>query len=81
MKSGAVAAAAPIEPGQLQPASLDLRLGAEAFRVRASFLPGRAGDERRRAPEQPEPRAGVAGRRRRGAGEGHRLYRAADGAV
>ncbi len=30
----------PIEPGQLQPASLDLRLGARAFRVRASFLPG-----------------------------------------
>ncbi len=40
-KSGAVTAFAPIEPGQLQPASLDLRLGAEAFRVRASFLPGR----------------------------------------
>jgi dCTP deaminase len=38
---GVIAAAAPIEPGQLQPASLDLRLGAEAFRVRASFLPGR----------------------------------------
>jgi dCTP deaminase len=29
-----------IEPGQLQPASLDLRLGATAWRVRASFLPG-----------------------------------------
>jgi dCTP deaminase len=29
------------EDGQLQPASLDLRLGARAFRVRASFLPGR----------------------------------------
>jgi dCTP deaminase len=28
--------------GQIQPASLDLRLGAEAFRVRASFLPGSA---------------------------------------
>ena len=26
--------------GQLQPASLDLRLGAEAWRVQASFLPG-----------------------------------------
>jgi len=39
--SGAVAASRPVEPGQLQPASLDLRLGAEAFRVRASFLPGR----------------------------------------
>ncbi len=41
VKTGAVAAAAPIEPTQLQPASLDLRLAAEAFRVRASFLPGR----------------------------------------
>ncbi len=30
----------PIEPEQLQPASLDLRLGAAAYRVRASFLPG-----------------------------------------
>jgi dCTP deaminase len=30
----------PIEPEQLQPASLDLRLGATAYRVRASFLPG-----------------------------------------
>src|SRR5918997_4182031 len=28
--------------GQFQPASLDLRLGAKAYRVRASFLPGRA---------------------------------------
>jgi dCTP deaminase len=31
----------PIEPDQLQPASIDLRLGARAWRVRASFLPGR----------------------------------------
>jgi dCTP deaminase len=31
---------APIEPEQIQPASLDLRLGATAWRVRASFLPG-----------------------------------------
>ena len=29
-----------IEPDQLQPASLDLRLGNIAYRVRASFLPG-----------------------------------------
>ncbi len=41
VRTGAVAAAAPIEPTQLQPASLDLRLGGEAYRVRASFLPGR----------------------------------------
>ncbi|HUI21044.1 MAG TPA: 2'-deoxycytidine 5'-triphosphate deaminase [Methylocella sp.] len=30
-----------IEDEQFQPASLDLRLGARAYRVRASFLPGR----------------------------------------
>ena len=36
---GAVRAPALAE-GQVQPASLDLRLGAEAYRVRASFLPG-----------------------------------------
>ena len=29
-----------IEPDQIQPASLDLRLGRYAYRVRASFLPG-----------------------------------------
>lgn len=39
-QSGAIRAALPIEPSQLQPASLDLRLGKRAFRVRASFLPG-----------------------------------------
>ena len=30
----------PIEASQIQPASLDLRLGSEAYRVNASFLPG-----------------------------------------
>jgi dCTP deaminase len=30
-----------LEDSQFQPASLDLRLGKEAFRLRASFLPGR----------------------------------------
>lgn len=30
----------PITPAQIQPASIDLRLGAKAWRVRASFLPG-----------------------------------------
>ncbi len=38
---GAVRAAGPYAYDQLQPASLDLRLGAHAWRVRASFLPGR----------------------------------------
>ncbi|HEU4985702.1 MAG TPA: 2'-deoxycytidine 5'-triphosphate deaminase, partial [Rhizobiaceae bacterium] len=37
---GALAAARPLAEGQVQPASLDLRLGAVAYRVRASFLPG-----------------------------------------
>lgn len=37
--SGEVALAEPQAEGQVQPASLDLRLGAVAYRVRASFLP------------------------------------------
>ena len=32
----------PVEDAQIQPASIDLRLGAIAWRVRASFLPGKA---------------------------------------
>ena len=39
---GAIHASAPIAAGQIQPASLDLRLGSTAYRVRASFLAGRA---------------------------------------
>ena len=38
--AGVVKLAAPLKEKQLQPASLDLRLGATAYRVRASFLPG-----------------------------------------
>ena len=38
--AGAIEADAPFADGQVQPASLDLRLGATAHRVRASFLPG-----------------------------------------
>ena len=38
----------PVEPSQLQPASLDLRLSKEAYRVRASFLPGRERSVRER---------------------------------
>ena len=36
---GAITAATPFDPIQVQPASLDLRLGARCWRVRASFLP------------------------------------------
>jgi dCTP deaminase len=38
---GAIAADSPFDADQVQPASVDLRLGARAWRVRASFLPGR----------------------------------------
>ena len=38
--TGAIGAAVAIQPAQLQPASLDLRLGSTAIRVRASFLTG-----------------------------------------
>ena len=38
--AGIISADAPLIEGQLQPASLDLRLGARAWRVQASFLPG-----------------------------------------
>ena len=37
---GEIAGAPAIEEGQIQPASLDLRLGRVAYRIRASFLPG-----------------------------------------
>ncbi len=46
--SGAIAAPAPIGADQVQPASLDLRLGARAWRVRASFLPRAGGRVRDR---------------------------------
>ena len=41
IESGAISATTPIAPGQVQPASLDLRLGHTASRLRASFLAGR----------------------------------------
>jgi dCTP deaminase len=37
---GGIVPAVPFAPDQIQPASLDLRLGKTAYRVRASFLPG-----------------------------------------
>ena len=41
-RAGAIQSQAEIEFDQFQPASLDLRLGRRAYRVRASFLPGPA---------------------------------------
>ena len=38
--AGALTSARPLDGDQIQPASLDLRLGQKAWRVRASFLPG-----------------------------------------
>ncbi|SIQ61815.1 dCTP deaminase [Rhizobium sp. RU20A] len=37
---GALKSERPLDADQIQPASLDLRLGVKAFRVRASFMPG-----------------------------------------
>ena len=41
LKRKKIRAADDVAADQVQPASLDLRLGAKAYRVRASFLPGR----------------------------------------
>ena len=38
--SGAISSQTKFVEGQIQPASLDLRLGSVAYRVRASFLAG-----------------------------------------
>ena len=40
IEEGEILASEPIEEAQIQPASLDLRLGAYAYRVPCSFLPG-----------------------------------------
>jgi dCTP deaminase len=42
LRDGEIGATMPLQDDQLQPASLDLRLGDVAYRVRASFLPGPA---------------------------------------
>jgi dCTP deaminase len=39
ISAGHIKASAPIEPDQIQPSSIDLRLGPVAYRVHASFLP------------------------------------------
>lgn len=39
-EEGGIRSSAPFDADQVQPASLDLRLGEHAYRVRASFLPG-----------------------------------------
>jgi dCTP deaminase len=39
VQAGAIMGDLEVEPGQIQPASLDLRLGEKVWRIRASFLP------------------------------------------
>ncbi len=51
IEQGAVAAGAPFRADQVQPASLDLRLGGYVWRVRASFLPGRGRTVAERLPD------------------------------
>lgn len=40
VEAGQIGFSTPLAPGQIQPASLDLRLARRVFRLRASFLPG-----------------------------------------
>ncbi len=40
LQTGEISVSSPVADGQVQPASLDLRLGTVAYRVRASFLAG-----------------------------------------
>lgn len=51
IRTGAIRAASPVSPAQIQPASLDLRLGDHAWRVRASFLPGAGRSVAERLPD------------------------------
>ncbi len=41
IEAGAISSTAPLTDEQIQPASIDLRLGPVAYRVQASFLPGK----------------------------------------
>jgi dCTP deaminase len=46
-----IRASRPVEPDQIQPASMDLRLGPVAYRIRASFLPGSSSTVEKRIAE------------------------------
>ena len=75
MRAREVRALQEIGEDQIQPASLDLRLGSEAWRVRSSFLPGPGPASRTGSAAFGMHRIDLA--RRRGAGEGLRLRRSA----
>jgi len=51
IRAGYIGATTPVQPEQIQPASIDLRLGSVAYRVRASFLPGRTSTVLKKAAE------------------------------
>ena len=74
-RAGASFRSVRFDPDQIQPASLDLRLGEVAYRVRASFLPGPRTTVAERI-EELKLHEIVAHRRRR-AGDRLRLHRAA----
>ncbi len=74
--AGGILSAYQFAPDQIQPASLDLRLGDVAYRVRASFLPGRTTVAERIDELKLHE---IALERRRGAGDRLRLHRAAAG--
>ncbi len=75
VREGAIRAGRELDADQIQPASLDLRLGEVAYRVRASFLPG-PDTTVARAHRRIEAARDRAHRRRR-AGDRLRLHRAA----
>src|SRR5947209_2422132 len=54
IRAGAITADAPIEDTQVQPASIDLRLGSTAYRVRASFLPNERSTVQKKLSEMEE---------------------------
>jgi dCTP deaminase len=58
---GVIRAEAPIEPRQVQPASLDLRLGAKAYRLISSFLPEQSEIRSRLGPAAGSGRAAASG--------------------
>ena len=49
--AGRITGDPPVQPAQVQPASVDLRLGATGYRVQASFLPGERATVRERLEE------------------------------
>ena len=51
IENGRIAAATPIDDDQIQPSSIDLRLGPVAYRMQSSFLPGANGVVERKLQE------------------------------